>query len=181
MRYIALLRGINIGRYRKILMADLRKLFEDLGFSGVTTYIQTGNIVLNTSGKVSIDELANNIEQSLFSAYGFEVPVIVRTVEEINELIVNNPFLKNGKVEVERLHLTFLKDNPTIEKLEKVINIDSTPDKFEIVNKNIFIYCSKLYSDSKLGNTFFENTLKVKGTTRNWKTVLKLSELSKIN
>jgi len=75
--------------------------------------------------------------------------------------------------------LTFLKEVPETDKLGKIKTYDYSPDRFEIIDKNIFVYCSGKYSNSKLTNKFFGTKLKVSATTRNWKTVLKLSELSK--
>ena len=174
-KYIAILRGINVGGKRKILMADLKELFIEIGFADIQTYIQSGNIIFNTKRKDDNIELANKIEQSIAKNYDFKVPVIVRNVEELNEAISNNPFFE--KNDIERLHLTFLKEVPETEKLDKIKTYDYSPDKFEIKDKNVFVYCSGKYSDSKLTNKFFESKLKVLATTRNWKTVLKLLEL----
>ena len=174
-KYIAILRGINVGGKRKILMADLKELFSEIGFADIQTYIQSGNVIFNTKRKDDNIEFANKIEQSIAKNYDFKVPVIVRNVEELNEAISNNPFFqKNDK---ERLHLTFLKEVPETEKLDKIKTYDYSPDKFEIKDKNVFVYCSGKYSDSKLTNKFFESKLKMSATTRNWKTVLKLLEL----
>ncbi len=174
-KYIAILRGINVGGKRKILMADLKELFIEIGFADIQTYIQSGNVIFNTKRKDDNIELANKIEQSIAKNYDFKVPVIVRNVEELNEAISNNPFFE--KNDIERLHLTFLKEVPETEKLDKIKTYDYSPDKFEIKDKNVFVYCSGKYSDSKLTNKFFESKLKVLATTRNWKTVLKLLEL----
>ena len=174
-KYIAILRGINVGGKRKILMADLKELFSEIGFADIQTYIQSGNVIFNTKRKDDNIELANKIEQSIAKNYDFKVPVIVRNVEELNEVISNNPFFE--KNDIERLHLTFLKEVPETEKLDKIKTYDYSPDKFEIKDKNVFVYCSGKYSDSKLTNKFFESKLKVLATTRNWKTVLKLLEL----
>ena len=174
-KYIAILRGINVGGKRKILMADLKELFSEIGFADIQTYIQSGNVIFNTKRKDDNIELANKIEQSIAKNYDFKVPVIVRDVEELNEAISNNPFFE--KNDIERLHLTFLKEVPETEKLDKIKTYDYSPDKFEIKDKNVFVYCSGKYSDSKLTNKFFESKLKVLATTRNWKTVLKLLEL----
>ncbi len=174
-KYIAILRGINVGGKRKILMADLKELFSEIGFADIQTYIQSGNVIFNTKRKDDNIELANKIEQSIAKNYDFKVPVIVRNVEELNEAISNNPFFE--KNDIERLHLTFLKEVPETEKLDKIKTYDYSPDKFEIKDKNVFVYCSGKYSDSKLTNKFFESKLKVLATTRNWKTVLKLLEL----
>ena len=174
--YITLLRGINLGGKKKILMADLKQLFCDLGFSNVVTYIQTGNVIF-TNEKEDILKLESKIEQAILAHYDFDVTVIIRTEEELDEIISNNPFITEG--DVERLHITFLKNNPALAEQEKMKNCDFKPDDFKIVNKNVYIYCSKLYMDSKLGNTLFENKLKVRASTRNWKVVLKLLQLAK--
>lgn len=178
-KYIAILRGINVGGKRKILMADLKELFSKLGFSYIETYIQSGNVIFNMKTKEDNLILANKIEQSILKNFKFEVPVIVRSVDEFKDVISKNIFAKEKETDIERLHLTFLKEVPETEKSEKIKSYNYYPDNFKIIGKNVFVYCSGKYSDSKLTNSFFENKLQVSATTRNWKTVLKLSELSK--
>lgn len=175
-RYISILRGINVGGKRKILMADLRQLFKKLGFSNTTSYIQSGNIIFDYEKNVEVKELEDKIQEAIFKAYGFEVPVIIRSVNEIEHSISNNPFLNSN--EIERLHLTFLKETPDTINLEQINEYNFPSDDFNIMGKNVFIYCSEKYSDSKLTNTFFEKKLKVTATTRNWKTVNKLFEIA---
>jgi len=175
--YIAILRGINVGGKRKILMKNLIELFYKLGFRNIQTYIQSGNVVFSSSGKTDNIKLADKIEDSIFREYGFEVPVIVLTTEELDTAISENPYPKDPNIEIERLHLTFLKEIPENEKLQKINALNYLPDLYEIRDKNVFICCSGKYSKSKLTNNFFEAKLKVPATTRNWKTVLKLSEL----
>ena len=176
-RYIALLRGINVGGKRKILMADLKKLLGNLGFTDSTTYIQSGNVAFNADELGEYGLLGSKIEQAILKEYGFEVPVIISTADELKEAIANNPFLKNKAPDIERLHLTFLNALPTKEKLETIRSYDYSPDQFEIIGKHVFVYCSGKYSDSKLSNAFFEQKLNVAASTRNWKTVLVLSTL----
>ncbi|MBL4715687.1 MAG: DUF1697 domain-containing protein [Bacteroidia bacterium] len=180
-KQIAILRGINVGGKRKILMADLKELFVDLGFEDIQTYIQSGNVMFNSSEKKDNILIADEIEQSIFKEYGFTVPVIVISVNELNKAIAENPFFKKDSIDIDRLHLTFLKEIPENEKLQNIKSYNYSPDKYEIKERNVFIYCSAKYSDSKLTNTFFESKLKVSATTRNWKTVISLSELSKSN
>lgn len=175
---IALLRGINVGGKRKILMVDLRGLLTDaLEFKNVTTYIQSGNILFHCEEIIPSTVLEDSIKQLIFDAYGFEVPTIVRRVEELEDLVFKNPFLETA--EISELYVTFLKEVPTTEVLEFINEFDATPDKFQIVKNNIYGYCSGKYSDSKLTNNFFEKKLKTVATTRNWKTILKLVVLSK--
>ena len=172
---IAILRGINVGGKCKILMADLKSMCENLGLENVTTYIQSGNLIFNSNQPNY--ELENSLEKKINGKYGFNVPVIVRTKRELENSLKNNPFLNKG-FDIKKLYLTFLKEKPKKENLEKTLTFSYEPDKFTISGKDAFIFCSEKYHTSKLTNNFFEKQLKVIATTRNWKTVLKLSELS---
>jgi len=177
MCYIAILRGINVGGTRKILMKDLKSLFEKLDFSKVETYIQSGNVIFDYKEMVSGVELEQLIQQAIAKTFGFDVPVIVRTAGEWAKSIVNNPFLKGKDADIDRLHLTCLKEIPSPDYLEKIKLIQFLPDRYEIIGKDVFIFCAAGYGTSKLTNPFFESKLKVPATTRNWKTVLKLHEM----
>lgn len=174
---IAILRGINVGGKRKILMEDLISMFEKMSFSNVRTYIQSGNVIFNLNTKVNNSELAKDIEEAIKEKFGFEVPVVIRTPKEIETAINQNPFYK--KTDPDHLHLTFLNEEPTPELQEKLESYDFEPDRFKIIGKEVFIYCEGKYHQSKLTNNFLEKKLKVSATTRNLKTVLKLWELSK--
>ncbi|WP_405199102.1 DUF1697 domain-containing protein [Christiangramia sp. LLG6405-1] len=172
---IAILRGINVGGKRKILMKDLKLLCEKLGFDQIETYIQSGNILLNSDKDNS--ELEKVLYEAIQDKYGFQVPVIVRNSEELKVQVTRNPFF-DQKTDITRLHLTFLKEKPKKENLIKIQTYNHEPDKFQLVDKEVFIYCDGKYHQSKLSNNFFEKKLNVGATTRNWKTVLKLIELS---
>lgn len=173
---IAILRGINVGGKRKILMADLKALCEELGLEQIKTYIQSGNVIFNS--KKENTELEDLLENAIAEKFGFIVPVIVRNSSEFETSISKNPFFKKN-ADINRLHLTFLKEKPKNEYLEKVLSYHSDPDKFKIDEKEVFIFCEGKYHKTKLNNNFFEKKLKVGVTTRNWKTILKLIELSK--
>lgn len=154
-------------------MNDLKLLCKQLGFENVETYIQSGNLIFNSDKPNS--ELENELEKMIANKFGFDVPIIVRSSEELQTSIEKNPYFNNN-VDIDQLHLTFLKDNPTKEKIQDSIY---ELDKFEIQDKDVFLFCAGKYHQSKLSNNFFEKKLNTKATTRNWKTVLKLSELSK--
>ncbi len=171
---IAVLRGINVGGKRKILMADLRSLCETLGLINVKTYIQSGNLIFESNK--SNTELENILEKAITEKFGFDVPVIVRAYNELKSSVNRNPFI-NQNVDINQLHLIFLKENPSIENIEKTLTYNFEPDQFEIENKEVFLRCPGKYHQSKLSNTFFEKELQVSATTRNWKTVSKLLEL----
>lgn len=157
-------------------MADLKATCERLGFDKVRTYIQSGNLIF-TSDKRN-PELENHLERAIMERFGFDVPVIVRDSEELQTSIDKNPFFDRN-ADTGQLHLTFLKEEPAEENKEKILSSNYEPDQFEIDGKDIFIFCTGKYHKSKLTNDFFEKKLKTVATTRNWKTVLKLMELSK--
>ncbi|TRO66844.1 DUF1697 domain-containing protein [Christiangramia sabulilitoris] len=173
---VAILRGINVGGKRKVLMKDLIKLMQDLEFDEATTYIQSGNIIFKSN--LPEPEIENKLENAIAEKYGFKVPVIVRSNEELSKAVSANPFL-NTKTDRSNLHLTFLKTTPDPELLKELNSKEYDPDSFVAIGKNVFIHCQNKYHQSILSNNFFEKMLGVQATTRNWKTVNKLLELSK--
>jgi len=177
--YIAILRGINVGGHNAIPMAALKLMFEELKLKDVITYIQSGNVVFKTT-KVNDDRLLErNIEAAIQKKFDHEVPVIIRSLEEMETAIAANSIIKQVGIDTEKLHITFLDSIPLAVNLEQIKKYDYPPDKFIIIQKEVFLYCPNGYGITKLSNTFFENKLKVKATTRNWKTVNKLVELAK--
>lgn len=175
-RMIAILRGINVGGKRIIRMEDLKSVFRNLGFENVETYIQSGNVLFDAKDKKSEIEISNAMEKAISEKYGFEVPVIVRSRREFKEILNNNPFLKEENESINSLYVTFLKEIPTAENIEKTASFSYEPDRFVISGKNVFIFCAGKYHQTKISNGFFEKKLKTSATTRNWKTVLKLIE-----
>ena len=79
--FISILRGINVSGQKKILMAELKVLYESLKFKDVITYIQSGNVLFKSNEKLSDIEFATKIEKAIYKKYGFEVPVIIRNKE----------------------------------------------------------------------------------------------------
>lgn len=173
---IAVLRGINVGGKRKILMTDLKALCEDLSWKNVVSYIQSGNLIFNSD--LPNSELEQQLENAITDCYGFDVPVIVRNSNELEDIVNKNPFFKEEK-DINVFYLAFLKEKPTQENLKKTLTFNFEPDVFQIKEKEVFLCYSERYSKSKLTNNFLEKKLKVTATTRNWKTILKLQELCK--
>lgn len=176
------MRGINVGGKRKILMNDLKELYQNLGFLNIETYIQSGNVIFSLKEELNKNEISAKIEKAILEKYSFEVPVIIRTKEELLNIQSSNPFFTASQTQEEKenliknnLYLTFLEEIPTTENIEKAKEIESKiKDKFEIIENNIFLFYENKYSTSKLTNSFLEKKLKTKATTRNWKTIKKL-------
>ena len=175
--YIALLRGINVSGQKQIKMAELKKMFEDLNFTNVETYIQSGNLVFQSDQKEKTS-LIQHIKEKILETFRFEVEIIVLTKEEIYNILNNNPFLKDTTKGTDKFYVTFLAEKPADDRIESLKSVDYTPEEYILDNTTIYFYAANGYGRAKMNNNFFESKLKVFATTRNWKTVNKLVELS---
>ena len=172
---MALLRGINVSGHKKIKMPELKTMFENLGFTNVRTYIQSGNVVFESD---SGEDLESKISTKILNQFGFEVSVICRTSEEMKQVVKRNPFAETPGFEPEKLYVTFLQKTPSEEKLEVLQTLSFEPEKYSVSGREIYVYCTNGYGQTKLDNGLFERKLKVIGTTRNWRTINKLIEMS---
>ena len=176
-RYIALLRAINVGGYRKIKMDDLREMFESMDFENVQTYIQSGNVIFDSNVK-NKKSLSQSIEKKIEQQFGHEVPVIIRTRDELKLLITQNPFYGENE-EPFRLYLTFFLDTPSEEKQGELQKLNSSLEKFSFVNGDLFSLIDKK-TDQKIrfSNSYIEKTIGVPCTSRNWRSVNKIFEMA---
>ncbi len=172
--YIALLRGINVGGHKKILMAELREILEKAGFRNVQTYIQSGNIILQStiSDRKEIESL---IKKTIHDHYGFEVPTIIKSHSEIRSILDNCPFSSEKK---ENSHFMLLYNKPDKELVEKANTISYPNEEFVIAADCVYFYCSTGYGRTKFGNSFIIKKLKVPNTARNYRTMMKILEIS---
>ena len=175
--YISLLHGINVGGQRRIRMEELRALYESLNFNNVRTYIQSGNVIFD-SHKSSISGLTNTIETAIEQTFGFSVTTLIRKKKEFYNLIESNPFLDECNGDITKLHVTFLSDTPSSSSVIEIKEVDYGSDQLFISGKEIHLYCPNGYGRTKLSNSFFERKLGMSATTRNWKTVTTLFDLS---
>lgn len=175
--YISILRGINVSGYRMIKMDALRQLFSDLGFKNVHSYIQSGNMVFQ-SQESDPQILENKIAERIMEQFGFEVPVIVKELDELKQIVADNPFLKDKTKDIASLHVTFLSDKPGQEGIDSLKTGEYLTDEFYIFDKAIYLYCRNGYGKTKLTNGLLEKKLKVTATTRNWKTTNELISIA---
>ncbi len=174
--FITLLRGINVGGQKKIKMEELRALYESLNLKNVRTYIQSGNVIFECSN-LNISELTNKIEKIIKQTFGFSVTVIIRTKNEFKHLIDNNPFYRERKEDITKLHVTFLADIPSHSSLSVMNELEDKSDQLAVAGKNIYLFCPNGYARTKWTNNYFEKILNVSAATRNWKKVNKLFDL----
>ena len=175
--WISLLRGINVGGYTKIAMADLRALYQGLSFQNVTTYVQSGNEVFSADEGDS-SRLAQQIEQQMQSVWGFSVPVLLRGAEDFSRILNTNPFLQRSDTDLSKLHVTFLTAPVDETRLQGIPSPNADGDEFAAGGQEIFVYCPGGYGRTRLNNNFFEKKLAQPVTTRNWNTVTEMHRLA---
>jgi uncharacterized protein (DUF1697 family) len=159
-------------------MDQLRKAFEGLGIEDVATYVQSGNVVFKSPKKTSAD-LCKKIEEMLLRRFSMSVPVIVRTAEEVDDVLKNNPFLKERSIDLSRLHVTFLSHTPQKAAMKGLDAIAAGPDRFHCRGQEIYLHCPNGFGGTKLSINAFEKVLAVGATTRNWNTVNKVHEMAR--
>lgn len=175
--YITILRGINVSGHNLIKMDALKKMYETLGFSHIKTYVQSGNVIF-ASNQSDTQKIESKITAQIRMDFGFEVPVIVLTIDQLREIIEQNPFSTNTGKEERFMHVTFLEKEPkdfVAKDLEAKLQ---NREAFHFSGKAIYLYCPDGYGKTKLNNGFIENKLKVTATTRNWKTTNELLRLA---
>lgn len=172
--YMSMIRGINVGG-KKVKMDRLKELYKSLDFEDVKTYIQSGNVIFESKELDKI-KLSHILEKEIAEIFNFDVKVLLRTKNEMINVINGNPFKQE---DFNHLYVTFLSDIPS-EKLIKDLtctideNIENKSDKYNIIGKEIYLFLPNGYGRTKLNNNFFEKKLDISATTRNWRTVNRL-------
>jgi uncharacterized protein (DUF1697 family) len=155
-------------------MGELRQLFQELGLADVQTYVQSGNIVFS-SPRRSAESLVPAFEREIAAAFGVQTKVLIRSARQLAAL--EHPFLGDEK-ELSRLHVLFLGDRPGRTAVGRLDPERSPSDRFEVKAREIFLHYPNGAGRSKLTTDYFERVLGTVGTARNWRTVLKLQELT---
>lgn len=172
MRYIVLLRGVNVAGKHKLPMAEFRAQLEQAGYTSVKSYIQSGNIGLDTEDDA--ESIKQKIEQILLNTYGYEVPVLVLLRSSLKVILEAHSFFTEDQ---KFLHFTFLHELPSKELVQKMESLEIANEYFKCLDSCVYLFLPNGYGRAKLVNGFIERQLKVSATTRNYKTVLKLLDL----
>jgi uncharacterized protein (DUF1697 family) len=175
--FIALLRGINVGGKNMIPMEVLKKHFEQNGFSSVSTYLQSGNVVFQ-SDDTNEKEIELFLKKSINEAFNLQIEVIVKHAGALSEIILHNPFENKIKLEGDKTGVAFLSEIPSAESILKLQQFDCQTDEYFIFHDFVFIYCPNGFGRAKLTNAVLESKLKLKLTIRNWKTIQALHNIS---
>lgn len=175
MRYVALLRGINVGGNNMIKMETLRSTLAALGFDNVKSYINSGNLAFDTA-ETDDRKLAVRIHDAIKADFGFDISVMVRSVSEIEDAIANNPF--EGQFERDKdVHVFFLNGELTADQKAMLLRQGSDDEQFAIFDRHVICMLKIHILDSAVGKGFIDKKLKVATTGRNWRTVKTLADL----
>lgn len=173
-KFAAFLRAINVGGKNLIKMTDLKKIFESSGMKNVSTYIQSGNVIFE-SNTSDMNILESKIEKNLHKTLSEDVAVFVQTLEELEQIVHKNPFQKLRSKTSSKYYITFFKDNL---KPKLKLPYFSLKKDVELIHaaENVF-YSISHEVNGRFGfpNLFIEKEFGIKATTRNWNTVLKMS------
>jgi uncharacterized protein (DUF1697 family) len=156
-------------------MPELRALVEDLGCSDVSTYLQSGNVVFRSERAAG--SLAKSIEQGIESELGLDVTVVIRSRRQLERLVVGNPFGRPSAKE-NTLYVTFLAEKPDRQQVRRLAEESFEPERFTLAGQDVYLVFPNGYGRSKLNNALLERRLGVPATTRNWRTVTALAELT---
>lgn len=172
MTFIAFLRGINVGGNHKVPMADLRKKMTDWGYGNVKTILNSGNVIFESSQTI-LQQIEASLEGQLMEAYGFPVPVIVRTKEEIEALVKDNPFVHIEMHSDLRLYVSFLKTKPDVSITLPYLSEDTSFQILAIRNSDIVSVLDLSKGKTVNGMNDLEKLFGKNITTRNWNTIIK--------
>jgi uncharacterized protein (DUF1697 family) len=175
-KYVAFLRGINVGGRTSVKMERLREVFSSaLGFENVKTYIQSGNVIFESKERDD-SKLVARIEAAVEREF-FKTPVMVRSIEEIKNAIENNPFA-GEEFEDKLFHLVFLADKLSDEKAALLLANNRHTEEFAVRNREVYCLLRDGVADSLLGKKYIDNKLKMPATSRNWRTISKIVEIA---
>ena len=174
-KYVAFLRGINVGGKNKIKMEALRRMCDALGYENVKTYINSGNVIFETV-KTDEHKLVALVEKAIETEFSLKIRVMARTIDELKDIIKNNPF--DGQFDSDKdLHVLFLNEKLPAEKRELLLGNNNENEQFAVSNREIFCLLRDGFSGSLLGKDYIGKKLKISATARNWRTVNKILEL----
>lgn len=175
MTLVALLRGINVGKAKRIAMADLRGLFQDLGFGDVRTLLNSGNVVF-TAGRATRD-LAPTIEVAIARRLGVTSRVTVLTGLELDEIVAGNRLLKIA-TDPSRLMVSVVSNPVDMNRVKPLLKRDWGTGRMALGPRVAYLWCPDGILDSELA-TAVAKALGDGVTTRNWATVMKLHALTR--
>jgi uncharacterized protein (DUF1697 family) len=171
--YVSLLRGVNLGPTNQVSMPELKQLYVDLGLDAVVTYIRSGNVVFRSDA--GADDVRALLKAGIEERFGMPVDVVVRTHDELVDVVARNPF---PDADPSRLAVVFL-SAPLPAKLRQELDAkDFGGDQYAGHGREVYLHLPNGFGRSKLATRMSALRQPVVGTVRNWRTVNKLIDMS---
>ncbi|MCC9070099.1 DUF1697 domain-containing protein [Flavobacterium sp. F-65] len=174
--HLALLRGINVSGHNMIKMEALKTTLEGIGFQNVQTYIQSGNVFVDTD-EDNASKVGFLIKQEIFKVFGHEVPIVVISKEDLEACFKNNPFLKEKDADIKKLYVAFISIALRSESINDLKISQFKPDEASIDGNRIFIKYAVGAGKTRFDQKYIEKKLNVTATIRNWNTVTQLLKI----
>lgn len=170
--HLALLRGINVSGHNMMKMDALKTMLENIGFQNVRTYLQSGNVFIDSEEDAS--KVGFMIKQEIFKVFGHEVPVVVIAKDDLESCFSNNPFLKEKDADIKKLYVAFVSTALKKENINDLKISQFKPDEASIDENRIFIKYAVGAGKTRFDQKYIEKKLNVTATIRNWNTVTNL-------
>ena len=174
--HLALLRGINVSGHNMIKMDALKATLEAIGFQNVQTYIQSGNVFVDTEEE-NAASVGFKIKQEIFKAFGHEVPIVVIGKSDLEKSLQNNPFLKEKDVDTKKLYVAFVSIALRSDSINDLKMSQVKPDEAHVDENRIFIKYAVGAGKTRFDQKYIEKKLNVTATIRNWNTVNQLFKM----
>lgn len=175
---IAFLRGINVGGKNVVPMAALKESFEAMGFKNVRTLLNSGNVVFEVGGNEKLPSLEKRLEREIAERLKVMAEVMLRSAAELDEVIARNPFPKEAQADPSHLLVMFFKSPPAASAVRSLESAIKGREKISLNSRELYIIYPDGIGTSKFTNVLIEKSLSLRGTARNWNTLLKLAALT---
>jgi len=174
-RHVVLLRGINLGSRNRISMPELRAALEEAGFKEVETYLQSGNVILDSRAKP--ETVARKVSAVIKDRFGLEIAVVVRTRAELAAIVKRNPLGSVAK-DPKRYQVTFLSKKVSANVVRELEEAAAPEERVVAAGREVYAWHPRTIARSKLWTKPAGKTLGVTATSRNWATVEALLALA---
>jgi uncharacterized protein (DUF1697 family) len=174
---IALIRGINVGGHQAVAMSDLRDLLTQLGFDGSRSLLQSGNLIFRCSARIGA-ELESLLKMEAEKRLGLRADFLIRNAKEWGQVVARNPFRKEAERDPSHLVVMFLKSAADAKDVKAVQAAIVGRETIRADGRQLYIVYPDGIGKSRLTNALIEKKLGIRGTARNWNTVLKIAALA---
>jgi uncharacterized protein (DUF1697 family) len=175
--HIALIRGINVGGHRAVAMSDLRDMLTQLGFYDARSLLQSGNLLFRGDARTDA-ALECLLEAEAEKRLGLRANFLIRSAKEWRAVVARNPFRKEAERDPSHLVVMFLKSVANLKDVKATQAAIKGPEVIRADGRQVYIVYPEGIGRSRLSNVFLESKLGIRGTARNWNTVLKLAAIA---